>query len=139
MFLFYVLSFFIKGGTIQGGTLFKGGHYLYSYSIQKRQPLSLAILGPFMIIFFRQLHYNLSQNLGADDQFEVLNMSKSWLDKNYSKKHKFSCFIFFFNFGRKNPKNLWLINGHFLTIFANCTKIFNKPEAQTVLLRCLVC
>ena len=31
MFLFYVLSFFKKGDTIQGGTLFKGGHYLRKY------------------------------------------------------------------------------------------------------------
>ena len=29
MFLFYVLSIFKKGDTIQGGTLFKGGHYMY--------------------------------------------------------------------------------------------------------------
>ena len=28
MFLFYVISFFKKGGTIQRGTIFKGGHYL---------------------------------------------------------------------------------------------------------------
>ena len=27
MVLFYVLSFFKTGDTIQGGTLFKGGHY----------------------------------------------------------------------------------------------------------------
>ena len=33
MFLFYVLSFFKKGDTIQGGTLFKGGHYLRKYGI----------------------------------------------------------------------------------------------------------
>ena len=33
MFLFYVLSFFKKGDTIQEGTLFKGGHYLRKYSI----------------------------------------------------------------------------------------------------------
>ena len=31
MFLFYVLSLFKKGDTIQGGTLFKGGHYLRKY------------------------------------------------------------------------------------------------------------
>ena len=31
MFLFYVLSFFKRGDTIQGGTLFKGGHYLRKY------------------------------------------------------------------------------------------------------------
>ena len=33
MFLFYVLSFFKKGDTIQGGTLLKGGHYLRKYGI----------------------------------------------------------------------------------------------------------
>ena len=33
MFLFYVLSFFKKGDTIQGGKLFKGGHYLRKYGI----------------------------------------------------------------------------------------------------------
>ena len=33
MFLFYVLSFFKKGDTIQRGTLFKGGHYLRKYGI----------------------------------------------------------------------------------------------------------
>ena len=33
MFLFYVLSFFKKGDTIQGGTLVKGGHYLRKYGI----------------------------------------------------------------------------------------------------------
>ena len=31
MFLFYVLSFFKKGDTIQGDKLFKGGHYLRKY------------------------------------------------------------------------------------------------------------
>ena len=31
MFLFYVPSFFKKGDTIQGGTLFKKGHYLRKY------------------------------------------------------------------------------------------------------------
>ena len=30
-FCMYVLSFFKKGDTIQGGTLFKGGHYLRKY------------------------------------------------------------------------------------------------------------
>ena len=29
----YLLSFFKKGNTIQGGTLFKGGHYLRKYRI----------------------------------------------------------------------------------------------------------
>jgi hypothetical protein len=31
MFLFYVLSFFKNGDTIEGGTLFKGGYYLRKY------------------------------------------------------------------------------------------------------------
>ena len=38
--------------------------------------------------------------------------------------------------------NLWLINGHFLTIsglnFANYMNIFHKAEIQTVILRCIV-
>ena len=38
MFLFYVLSFFKKGDTIQGGTLFKGGHYLRKYGSLDDQP-----------------------------------------------------------------------------------------------------
>ena len=33
MFLFYVLSFFKKGDTIQGGISFKGGHYLMKNGI----------------------------------------------------------------------------------------------------------
>ena len=37
MFLFYVLSFFRKKETIQGGTLFKGGHYLRKYNILMRK------------------------------------------------------------------------------------------------------
>ena len=35
MLLFYVLSYFKKGDTIQGGTLYKGGHYLRKYSSSK--------------------------------------------------------------------------------------------------------
>ena len=31
MFLIYVLSFLKKRDTIQGGTLFKGGHFLREY------------------------------------------------------------------------------------------------------------
>ena len=39
MFLFYVLSFFKKWDTIQGGTLFKGGHYLRKYGKYMNQIL----------------------------------------------------------------------------------------------------
>ena len=35
--LFYVLSFFKKGDTIQEGTSFKGGHYLQKYDIQEKK------------------------------------------------------------------------------------------------------
>ena len=33
MFLFNVPTFFKKGDIIQGGTLFKGGHYLRKYGM----------------------------------------------------------------------------------------------------------
>ena len=39
MFLFHVLSFFKKGDTIQGGALFKGGHYLRKYGIARNQAM----------------------------------------------------------------------------------------------------
>ena len=45
MILFYVLSFFNKGYTIQAGTLFKGGHYLRKYGnkgLDENRPWSLA-------------------------------------------------------------------------------------------------
>ena len=35
MFLFCVPNFFKKGDIIQGGTLFKGGHYLRKYGIYR--------------------------------------------------------------------------------------------------------
>ena len=50
--------------------------------------------------------------------------------------------LVFCNFVRKTKENLWLINGHFMTIsghfFANYIEIFHKTEIQTVILRCLV-
>ena len=49
MFLFYVLSFFKKGDTIQGGTLFKGGHYLRKYDIHS---ILLNNSAPKLIVFF---------------------------------------------------------------------------------------
>ena len=45
MFLFYVLSVFKKGDTIQGGTLFKGGHNLRKYYV-------VHVLKIFWLIFF---------------------------------------------------------------------------------------
>ena len=46
MFLFYVLSFFKKGDTIQGGTLFKGGYYLAKevWYLSQQKPSDLACL-----------------------------------------------------------------------------------------------
>ena len=83
----------------------------------------------------------LLQNLIADGHFEVLNASETQLDQKLQDKTKKFCTHFFFNFGRKNIEDLWLINGHFLTtlghFFANYLKIFHKYEVQTVILRCL--
>ena len=53
MFLFYVLSFFKKGDTIQGGTLFKGGYYLRKYGTY---PKFSHIFGPIRIGFQIQIH-----------------------------------------------------------------------------------
>ena len=54
-----------------------------------------------------------------------------------------SLLLIFCNFVRKKKENLWLKNGHFMTIFGhfftNYIKIFHKTEIQTVILRCLVC
>ena len=63
----------------------------------------------------------------------------------WSKRSFFasSLLLVFCNFVRKKKENLWLTNGHFITIsghfFANYIKIFHKTEIQTVILRCLVC
>ena len=44
MFIFYVLSVFKKRDTIQGGTLFKGGHYLRKYGkLQYFQEISMQL------------------------------------------------------------------------------------------------
>ena len=56
MFLFYVLSFFKIGDTIQGGTLFKGdnnkGNTVFEPSKQ-RQGLFRHNLSPFKMTRFR--------------------------------------------------------------------------------------
>ena len=44
-------------------------------------------------------------------------MSKSQSDQKLRYKTQFLIFSSFFNFGRKNPENLWLINDHFFTLF----------------------
>ena len=59
--------------------------------------------------------------LVADHHFEVLHMPNSWLDQKIKHKTQFFLFPFYFNFGRKNHKNLWLINGHFLTFVVPIT------------------
>ena len=92
--------------------------YLYSYSIQKRQPLSLAILGPFLVIFC-QLHNNLSQELSADSHFEVQNMSKfDWI-KSYTIKQKLFCFHLFQFWQKKVWKSMthkWPFFDHFWSL-----------------------
>ena len=53
MFLFYVLSFYKEGDTIQGGTLFKGGHHLRKYgnSENHRTVLTHVERGTYCYIF----------------------------------------------------------------------------------------
>ena len=46
-------------------------------------------------------------------------MSKSQLDKKLKAKMQIILFLFFFNFGRKNHENLWLVNANFLTTFGH--------------------
>ena len=72
----------------------------------------------FWGIFCQPYRY-LSQIFGADGHFEVLNMSKSQLDQKLKAKTQIILFLFFFNFGRKNHENLWLINANFFTIFGH--------------------
>ena len=68
-------------------------------------------------------------------------LNLNWI-KGYNIKYKKSNFLLFFQFVKKKPENLQLKNGHFMTLsghfFANYTKIFQKTEIQTVILRCLV-
>ena len=75
--------------------------------------------------FFCQLHKYISQNLDADGHFEVLNMSKSQLNQKLQHKTQIFIFQFLFNFGRKNLENLWLMNGHFLTIMVIFCQLHN--------------
>ena len=64
------------------------------------------------------------------------------MDQRLQHKIQKQSFPFFYNFVKKKPENLQLKNGHFMTLpghfFANYTKIFQKTEIQTVILRCLV-
>ena len=56
--------------------------------------------------FFCQLHRYISQNLGADSHFEVLNKSKLQLGQKLQHKTLIFLSPLFFNFGRKNLENL---------------------------------
>ena len=51
MFLFYVLTFFKKGDTIQGGTLFKRGHYLRKYGMLTNRETNFEHKYPFFFTF----------------------------------------------------------------------------------------
>ena len=55
------------------------------------QRYEFAILQPILVIFWPLYNY-LSQNLGADCHFVVLNLSKSELDQRL--QHKFKTFLF---------------------------------------------
>ena len=56
--------------------------------------MRLANLQPFLAIFC-QLHKHLSQNLGADGHFELLNMSKSQLDQKLKAEMQIILFLHF--------------------------------------------
>ena len=89
--------------------------------------------------FFRHLHIYPSQNLGADDHFEGLNMSKFQLDQNLWQKSKKCLTCVFFNFGRKKKFQKLPILNHLWAFFGTYMDTFHKTEIQTVILRCLEC
>ena len=106
MFLFYVLSFFKNGDTIQGGTLFKGEHYLRKYGISKspfeNSNSSIKIESKcghhqkseiyFQILTFQLLSLNLSTN--------TINLiCKSILRKQYQLQRNSSKVTFSTEFG----------------------------------------
>ena len=90
--------------------------------------------------FFANYMY-IFQKIWFRGHFEVSNMFKYQLDQWLQHKIQKESFSFFLQFVKKKPENLQLKNGHFMTIsghfFANYTKIFQKTEIQTVILRCL--
>ena len=77
--------------------------------------------------FFAKYINNFHKTLDADGHFEVLNMSKSQLNQKLQHKTQIFLIQFFFNFGKKNPENLWLINGHFLNILGHFLPTTWKP------------
>ena len=85
--------------------------------------------------FFWPLYNYLSQNLGADCHFVVLNLSKSELDQRLQHKSKTFLFPLFSILEEKILKIYDSKMGNFLSflvIFANCM-------VQMVILRCLIC
>ena len=79
--------------------------HINSVSKRKAQPVSLAILPSFLVIFC-QLHEHLSQNLGSNGHFEDLNMSKSQLNQQLQYKIQVFPIQFFFNFVRIKTETL---------------------------------
>ena len=71
MFLFYVLSFFKKGDTIQGGTLFKRGHYLRKYGtlVDRKRP--------FKVHKFSESGFFCKLILGSTQLFSYMNPKNS--------------------------------------------------------------
>ena len=106
------------------------------------QCLKMAILRPFLGIFFAHYINSFHKTEVLTGHFEVLNLKNlNWI-KSYNIKNIFFASIFC-NFVKKATENLWHINGHFTRIsghfFANYMKIFHKLEVQTINLSCLVC
>ena len=80
MSLFYVLSFFKKGDTIQGGTLFKGGHYLRKYGMLLNNGDHIFLL--YHVVNIRPT--KILQNSDFESHFSVSKMKNQWNLSDYS-------------------------------------------------------
>jgi len=74
---------------------------LKSESVQKRQPLSWAILRPLLVISCQM------QNLSGNGRFEGLNASKAQLNQKLQDKTQISLFPFFFSILEEKILNIY--------------------------------
>ena len=92
MFLFYVLSFFKNEDIIQGGTLFKGGHYLRKYGISNRILGRIQPLNPlFKLKNYRILTSKFTTNIKTFCKQAILFLVYFWFVGKGSRK----CFLLF--------------------------------------------
>ena len=74
-----MLSFFKKGDTIKGGTLFKGGHYLRKYGMLKKPTWSATET----TLIYRVSHIITPPYLFAGNQSNHQNFEKSLLSYKF--------------------------------------------------------